>query len=39
MEYQLMKGYDYKMPAPMIIRVSQFLTLLTAVLAHHHNAG
>jgi dynein heavy chain len=31
----LQKGYVYMMPAPMIIRVSQFLTLLTAVLHPH----
>lgn len=38
LEIALMKGYEYKMPCPMIIRVSQFLTLLTAVLLPHQKA-
>lgn len=38
-ESQLQKGYDYKMPAPMIIRVSQFLTLLSACMHNHQKAG
>ena len=32
---QLQKGYVYMMPAPMIIKVTQMLTLLTAVLKYH----
>jgi dynein heavy chain len=39
LEISLMKGYLYMMPAPMIIRTSQFLTLLTAVLLPHQKAG
>jgi len=35
LDIQLQKGYVYTMPAPMIIKVSQFLTLLTAVLLPH----
>jgi dynein heavy chain len=35
LETVLAKGYTYMMPAPMIIRVSQFLTLLTAVVKPH----
>jgi len=31
----LMKGYTYMMPCPMIIRVTQFLSLLQAVLQPH----
>ena len=35
LQITLQKGYLYMMPCPMIIRVSQFLTLLTAVLLPH----
>lgn len=39
LEIVLQKGYNYMMPCPIIIRVSQFLTLLTAVLRPHILAG
>jgi dynein heavy chain len=39
LEIALQKGYLYMMPAPMIIRVNQFLTLLTAVLLPHQKAA
>jgi dynein heavy chain len=39
LEIALMKGYEYKMPCPMIIRTTQFLTLLKAVLMPHHLKG
>jgi dynein heavy chain len=35
----LQKGYNYMMPCPIIIRVTQFLSLLQAVLLPHANAG
>jgi len=39
LEIALQKGYLYMMPAPMIIKVTQFLTLLTACLLPHTQKG